>query len=195
MPRVPGPKKRILELFLSNVGKVLETPDIQAAGGGFPDWPRKIRALRRIDGYQILSRKDRPSLNPSEFVMETTERLPSFSPDISQKIRDWVFEQKLRTCQMCGYAAGDPDPFGGIDTVRLTISYIVATAHGGDDSPRNLCIRCTDCEEGMRNIVVHRPDQIALLTQVRRATIDNQEAILNWLLQKFSLEATAKQSR
>ena len=32
-------------------------------------------------------------------------------------------------------------------------------------------------------------DQIHLLAQIRRATINDQEAVLKWLLQKFNLEA------
>jgi hypothetical protein len=34
-----------------------------------------------------------------------------------------------------------------------------------------------------------KPDSIQLLAQTRRATIDVQRTLLNWLLQKFKLQA------
>jgi hypothetical protein len=35
-----------------------------------------------------------------------------------------------------------------------------------------------------------KPDQVHLLAQVRRATIDNQKVLLKWLLQKFKLKVS-----
>jgi hypothetical protein len=46
-----------------------------------------------------------------------------------------------------------------------------------------------------KNSALPKPDQIHLLTQIRRATIKDQEAVLNWLLQKFGLEAKQKIER
>lgn len=44
------------------------------------------------------------------------------------------------------------------------------------------------CDEGLQNTALPKPDRIHLLTQIRRATIQDQEAVLSWLLQKFNLE-------
>ncbi|MGH7941843.1 MAG: hypothetical protein ACREE6_17715 [Limisphaerales bacterium] len=60
---------------------------------------------------------------------------------------------------------------------------------GGDDSPLNLRAVCTNCNEGLQNTALPRPDRVHLLAQIRRATIDDQEAVLRWLLQKFKLES------
>jgi len=184
-----GSKELILNYFLVNIGKVLESKQIQKASGGAVEWARRVRELRNEEGYQILSHKDRADLKPGQYLLETTVRLPAFRRGISKETRAWVLERNGYTCQMCGVAAGDPDPLGGPRTVRLTIGHIKDKSKGGDDTPQNLRAICTNCNEGLQNTALPKPDQIHLLSQARRATIKDQEALLNWLLRKFKLKA------
>lgn len=51
---------------------------------------------------------------------------------------------------------------------------------------------CNECHEGLRGIALPKPDRVHLLGQVRRATIDDQEAVLEWLLGKFGLVSSKK---
>lgn len=81
---------------------------------------------------------------------------------------------------------------GGPRTVRLTIGHIIDKSKGSDDSPRNLRAICTNCNEGLQNTALPKPDQIHLLSQARRATINDQKALLDWLLKKFNLVASPK---
>jgi hypothetical protein len=192
MPRKPGSKQLILEVFLQNIGKVLESRDIQKASGGAVEWARRVRELRNEDGYQILSHKDRANLKPNQYLMETIDRVPSFARGISKETRAWVLERNGYTCQMCGVAAGDTDPLGGNRTVRLTMGHIIDKSKRGDDTPQNLRAVCTNCNEGLQNTALPKPDRIHLLAQIRRATIQDQEVVLDWLLQKFNLEAHKK---
>lgn len=192
MPRKPGSKQLILEFFLRNIGRVLESKDIQKASGGAVEWARRVRELRNQDGYQILSHRDRLNLKPNQYLLETIERLPAFARGISRETRAWVLERNGYTCQMCGVAAGDPDPLGGNRTVRLTMGHIIDKSKGGDDSPQNLRAVCTNCNEGLQNTSLPKPDRIHLLAQIRRATIQDQKAVLDWLLQKFNMEANKK---
>ncbi|MEO6724597.1 MAG: HNH endonuclease signature motif containing protein [Blastocatellia bacterium] len=194
MPRTLGSKQLILEFFLRNIGKVLESKDIQKASGGAVEWARRVRELRNEDGYQILSHKDRANLKPNQYILETIDRVPAFARDISKETRARVLERNGYTCQMCGVAAGDPDPLGGNRTVRLTMGHILDKSKGGDDTPQNLRAVCTNCNEGLQNTSLPKSDRIHLLAQIRRATIPDQEAVLNWLLQKFNLE-TKKRSK
>jgi len=187
-----GSKQLILEFFLSNVGRVLESREIQKASGGAVEWARRVRELRNEDGYQILTHKDRADLKPNQYLMETPKRVPGFARGISKQTRAWVLERNGYTCQMCGVAAGDPDPFVEGRTVRLTMGHIIDKSKGGDDSPQNLRAVCTNCNEGLQNTALPKPDQIHLFAQIRRATINDQEAVLNWLLRKFNLEAKKK---
>jgi len=103
-----------------------------------------------------------------------------------------VLERNGYTCQMCGVAAGDPDPLGGSRTVRLTMGHILDKSKGGDDTPQNLRAVCTNCNQGLQNTALPKPDRVHLLAQIRRATIPDQEAVMRWLLQKFNLEAKKK---
>jgi len=185
MTRKQGSKQAILDLFLNNVGNVLESRDIQAACGGAVEWARRVRELRNEDGYQVLSHNDRANLKPNQYLMETTKRVPAFRRDISKEVRALVLERNGYTCQMCGVAAGDPDPLGGPRTVRLAIGHIVDKSKGGSDSVENLRAVCTACNEGLQNAGPPKPSRIHLLSQMRRATIDDQQAVLHWLLAKF----------
>lgn len=197
MPREKGSKQRILEYFLSNIGKVLESRDIQAAGGGVVEWARRVRELRNEEGYQILSHKDRADLKPNQYLLETDKRLPAFRRNISKETRAWVLERNGYTCQMCGAAAGDPDPYNNSRTIRLTMGHIIDKSRGGDDTPQNLRAVCTNCNEGLSNTSLPKPDRIHLLAQVRRANIEDQKAVLDWLLAKFqssSARTSAKES-
>lgn len=183
-----GSKKKILAYFLSNVGKVLHSHSIQEASGGAAEWARRVRELRNEEGYQILSHKDRSDLKPGQYILETLVRVPAFKRGISKEIRAQVLERNGYTCQMCGVAAGDPDPLGGPRTVRLTIGHIVDKSKGGEDSLSNLRAVCTSCNEGLQNTALPKSDRIHLLSQIRRATIDDQRAVLNWLLAKFKIK-------
>ncbi len=186
MARQPGSKKLILEFFLQNIGKVLESRQIQTASGGASEWARRVRELRNEDGYQILSHKDKADLKPNQYLMESTKRIPAFARNISKETRAWVLERNGYTCQMCGLAAGDTDPYNSSRTVRLTMGHIIDKSKGGDDSAQNLRAICTNCNEGLQNSALPKPDQIHLLAQIRRATINDQQAVLQWLLKKYN---------
>ena len=170
----------------------MEGKDIHAASGGANEWGRRLRELRDEEGYQILSHKDRSDLRPGQYLIETIKRLPAFKRGISKETRAWVLERNGYTCQMCGVAAGDPDPLGGSRPVRLTMGHIKDKSKGGTDTPQNLRAVCTNCNEGLQNTALPKPDRIHLLAQVRRATIDDQEAVLEWLLGKFGLISRKK---
>ena len=186
MAQKQGSKKLILEFFLQNIGKILESRQIQAASGGASEWARRVRELRNEDGYQILTHKDRADLKPNQYLMETAKRIPGFARNISKETRAWVLERNGYTCQMCGLAAGDIDPYNPTRTVRLTMGHILDKIKGGDDSPQNLRAICTNCNEGLQNTALPKPDRIHLLAQIRRATITDQEAVLEWLLKKYN---------
>jgi len=184
--KISSSKQRILDYFLANVGRVLEAREIQEASGRAAEWARRVRELRNEEGYQILSHKDRRDLKPGQYILETIERVPAFRREITKETRAQVLERNGYTCQMCGAAAGDPDPFGGPRPVRLTMGHIKDKSKGGDDSPENLRAICDSCNEGLQNTAPPKPDRIHLLSQVRRATIDDQKAVLNWLSKKFA---------
>lgn len=187
MPVKKGSKALILDFLLANVGRVLEGGEIQDAAGGVSEWARRLRELRNEDGWQILSHKDLATLKPGQYLLQTTKRLPAFKRGISKETRAWVLERNGYTCQMCGLSAADPDPFNVNRTIRLTMGHIIDKSKGGADTPENLRAVCTNCNEGLQNAGLPKPDRIFLLSQIRRAKIDDQRAVFDWLAQKFGV--------
>jgi hypothetical protein len=185
MAKGQGSKQLILNFFLQNLGRVVESRDVQAASGGAVEWARRVRELRNEEGYQILSHKDRSDLKPGQYLLQTEKRVPAFKRGVSKETRAQVLERNGYTCQMCGNAAGDVDPHNTARTVRLTIGHILDKSKGGEDIPTNLRAVCTTCNEGLQNTALQKPDRVHLLAQIRRATIQDQRAVLEWLLTKF----------
>ncbi len=184
-PNGKSSRSRILRFLLDNQGRVLEWQEIREAAGGVEQWSRRMRELRDEEGYQILSHNDRADLHPGQYLMETDVQRPALPRDISAGTRSYVFERNGYTCQMCGAAAGDPDPLGGPRKVRLTLGHIIDKSKGGADDPANLRAVCTTCNQGLSNAGPQKPDRIQLVTQVRRAPIDDQLYLLDWLNAKF----------
>lgn len=179
-----GSGAKVLEFLLANVGRVVTSDQIRKASGA-SEWARRLRELRNEQGWQILSHRDRASLKPGQYILESTKRNPAFARNISKETRALVLERNGYTCQMCGMAAGDADPYNAGRTVRLTMGHIVEKDKGGTDDAGNLRAVCSNCNEGLQNISPPKPDKLQLLTYIRKATRDDQKAVLEWLLTKF----------
>lgn len=92
---------------------------------------------------------------------------------------------------MCGLTEDDVDPYDHTP-IRLEVSIISPPSCGGRLSPKNLRVICSCCSEGLQDTAPPKPDRVHLLSQIRRATIDDQQAVLDWLLNKFGLVAAKK---
>lgn len=186
MPRPMGSKARLRAHVLANIGRVMNSGELQEASGGAAEWARRLRELRDEEGYQILSHRDRADLKPGEYLLLTGERREVEPRLISKETRGVVLQRDGHTCQMCGLAAGDPDPYHPRRTVRLTMGHIVDKSLGGGDEPDNLRAVCSTCNEGLgANAPTAPPRRIELMRHVRRATLDDQRYALAWLKQKF----------
>lgn len=86
---------------------------------------------------------------------------------------------------MCGAVAGEPHPYDPTRRTRLQIGHIIDKSMGGSDDAANLRAVCSICNEGARNLTLDRPSARKLLIQVRRATGEDQVAVLRWLTTKF----------
>jgi 5-methylcytosine-specific restriction endonuclease McrA len=86
---------------------------------------------------------------------------------------------------MCGAVAGEVHPYDATRKTRLHLGHIIDKSLGGTDEPANLRAICSVCNEGASNITLTRPDLQKLLVQVRRATAQDQLAVLSWLQKKF----------
>lgn len=102
-----------------------------------------------------------------------------------------VFLRDGEVCQMCGARVGDLDPCDGTP-IHLTADFIAASEGKRAKAVKNMRVICSCCSDGLRGLLLPKPDRIHLLSQMRRATIDDQEAVLSWLLTKFGMVATKK---
>ncbi|MBA3724980.1 MAG: HNH endonuclease [Armatimonadetes bacterium] len=186
--RRPGSKQRIREYLLAHVGEVVTSHQLRdAAGSNVSEWARRVRELREDEGWQILTHNDTIELSPGQYILKeapTPNEGIVFGRPISAKLRAEVLDRNGFTCQMCGLTPGDIDPDTG-RTVRLHIGHIKDKNLGGKDELSNLRALCSTCNQGAKNITGEKPTGIWLLSQVRRAGIDEQRAVFEWLRKKF----------
>ena len=178
-------RDRLREHFLNNVGIVVDSDDLQKIGG-ISEWARRVRELRSDEGYQIFSHNDRSDLTPGQYILEDANPQPAFARTISKETRALILDRNGFTCQMCGAAAGEQHPYDTTRKTRLHIGHIVDKSHGGSDDPSNLRAICSVCNEGAANITPDRPSAVKLLTQLRRARIEDQLQARDWLNSKFA---------
>lgn len=85
---------------------------------------------------------------------------------------------------MCGLTPGDIDPHTG-RKVRLHIGHIKDKSLGGKDELSNLRSLCSTCNQGAKNVTGEKPSSIWLLSQIRRAGLEEQQSVYKWLKKKF----------
>jgi len=187
-----GARSKLREHFLNNIGKVLDSADLQSVAGGISEWARRIRELRDEEGYQILTHNDRANLKPGQYLLETAKPRPAFERTISKETRAFVLDRNGFTCQMCGAAAGETHPYDSTRKTRLHIGHIVDNSMGGTDDPSNLRALCSICNEGASNVTLEQPSYSKLLAQVRRAPNSDQLKLLDWLSSKFRSQSRGR---
>jgi predicted house-cleaning noncanonical NTP pyrophosphatase (MazG superfamily) len=184
-----GSRDKLRKYFLEHIGEVLDSDTLREIAG-VSEWARRIRELRNEEGYQILTHNDRSDLKPGQYLLEDSAPQPAFSREISKETRAYVLDRNGFTCQMCGAVAGELHPYDPSRKTRLHIGHIIDKSMGGTDAPSNLLALCSVCNEGASNLTLDRPSYEKLLIQIRRATSADQLKILDWLMKKFSKQAT-----
>lgn len=189
MPKRIGSKERIRRFLRDRVGQVVTSKQLQeAAGENVTEWARRVRELRSDEGWLIFSHLDDSSLKPGEYRLASAPPLLgdyAFSRPISARTRAQVLSRNGQTCQMCGAGAGEPDGRNPGRRVRLHIGHIVDRSHGGSDDLSNLRALCSTCNQGAQNLTPAPPDRVRLMTQIRRARVEDQKEVLKWLQKKF----------
>ena len=148
-----GSKEKIRQFLLANIGRVIESHELQEAAGGAVQYSRRLRELREKEGWPILSHLDSAELKPGQYLLREKPEKSSvvFSQGMSARIRAAVLDRNGFTCQMCGLTPGDMDPSTG-RKVRLHIGHIIDSSHGGKDELSNLRALCSTCNQGAKNI-------------------------------------------
>jgi hypothetical protein len=187
--RKPGSKERIRKFFLAHIGQVVTSIQLRdAAGTGVSEWARRVRELREQEGWPIITHNDSADLKPGQYLLNEKppeKRDVAFARGISTKLRAEVLDRNGYTCQMCGLTPGEIDPATG-RKVRLHIGHIKDKSLGGKEELSNLRALCSTCNQGAKNITGEKPTSIWLLSQIRRAGQEEQQAVFKWLRKKFN---------
>ncbi len=182
-----GSKEKIRQFLLANIGRVIESHELQSAADGAVQYSRRLRELRDEEGWPILSHNDTTDLKPGQYLLRekpVPKARPHFARAISARLRAEVLDRNGFTCQMCGLTPGEIDPSTN-RKVRLHIGHIKDKALGGKDELSNLRALCSTCNQGAKNITTEKASAIWLLSQIRRAGQDEQMAVYDWLRKKF----------
>ncbi len=145
-------------------------------------WTRRLRELRnpRHGGYTILSKRDRKSLRPDQYLFPTQERrAPQNTVRISGRVRADVLFRDSYTCQNCGLAKSQKYEDGR--AVTLHVAHNVADSHGGKPTADNCFTLCSLCNEAESNIGPDRPALAKTMSQVRKLPGHEQREIFEYL--------------
>ena len=177
-------KQRILDYFLQRVGQKVTTKELQAIAG-ISDYQRRIRELRKDDGYEIVSDKDRADLKPGEYILASATPGPSRQHGITQGVRRQVLIRNGLTCQMCGHGAEETYPDLPGRKVTLQVDHIDPN---GPSTPDNLRTICAACHEGRSDRVKPSPEVMNALQAIRAAPRNVQRDVYDFLKNKFNHE-------
>lgn len=154
-----GSKEKIRQFLLANVGRVIESHELQKAADGAVQYSRRLRELREQEGWLILSHHDSADLKPGQYLLRERPKerqLPKFARGISARLRAEVLDRNGFTCQMCGLTPGDIDP-NTERKVRLHMGHIKDKSLGGREELSNLRALCSSCNQGQKTSQRKRP--------------------------------------
>jgi hypothetical protein len=184
-PRKLGARTKLRAFFEANIGRVITTKELSEAAG-IHDYQRRIRELRNEEGMQILSHKDRDTLKPNEYLIETLTPLPVIARGISDKLRRHILERNGYTCQVCGAGAGEESLCEPGKKCRLEIDHNTPISQGGTDDEHNLRAVCVWYNKDKSNLKVPTTrDAISAMVMIRRQSRNVQLEIYEFLAKKF----------
>ena len=186
MVRQPSVKERLRRFFLEHQGQVVTAKQLQEVAGGRTEWARRVREIRREEGWPIRTHNDEADLRPGEYRLAGPPPEPgtyTFAPRVSQAQRARILQRNGYTCQACGVTIGETDSDGR--PVRLHVDHHEAHSLGGSISDLNLRVLCSACNEGAKNLTAQPPRWVWLLTQIRKASRGDQLRALAWLRDKY----------
>jgi len=85
-----GSKEKIRQFLLANIGRVIESHELQEAADGAVQYSRRLRELRDEEGWAILSHNDSTDLKPGQYLLRVKpprKKLPQFARTISSSCR------------------------------------------------------------------------------------------------------------
>ena len=198
-------KSLALEFLQHRLGEICTRSEIEEfvrdhRGGSAGEVTRRVRELRRVDGWAIETHLDAFDLSPGQYRLVSLEREAGPRRSVSQKTAYEVWERDGYTCQSCGLGAGEPDPNDLTRKIRLHIDHIVPQsawhARDGDwNELDNLRALCSNCNAGKKAFFKPSKPAMNLLEVVRAMPRSTQREVYEVLRNKFApAEASTRQA-
>ncbi|MFF2676818.1 HNH endonuclease [Arthrobacter koreensis] len=178
--------------FNVNVGDTVTMRELRKAlGDAIPNddehLNRRLRELRKRDGWEILSNKDDGRLAVGEYRITKQGWHPGLgtqrakSKGISASVRRRVLERDER-CTVCGVGPGEAYPDLPSTRAVMTIGHIVPSDRGGSSSDlNNLRVECKICNEPVRQ-EIRVPERLEeILPDVRKLKKAEAQKLMSWL--------------
>ena len=184
-------KKRVAHYLYDEVGEggkvSVEKVRRDISGPGLTQIDRRMRELREV-GWEILSYKDMPALQPDEHflkkvgdrIWEDGYRWPT--KRLTPATRRQVFDRDGQACAICGITFGTeyPDVPGTI--ARPMVGHIVPLQHGGTDELENLRAVCHLCNSTGAPAGPDPERVDALAREVEQLEPHDKQALAAWML-------------
>jgi hypothetical protein len=179
-------RKRLLEVFMANAGRVLTNSDLAERLGDHSDsWTRRLRELRepRFGGYEILTHNTSSELKPGEYLFPPQAyKEPSEQQRLKAATRAEVLLRDAYTCQYCGLTRGQRYE----DETPVSLRVRALDAKSGDVTASRcltMCSKCFDAEDTIRTL---RPPKDKLFASFLRLSTRDRIDFMNQLHDTFS---------
>lgn len=178
--------------FNVNVGDTVTMRELRKAlGDVIPNddehLNRRLRELRKRDGWEILSNKDDGRLAVGAYRITKQGWHPGAgtprakSRGISAAVRRRVLERDER-CTVCGMGPGETYPDMANTRAVMTIGHIVPSDRGGSSSDlNNLRVECKICNEPVRQEIRVPETLEEILPDVRKLKKAEAQKLMSWL--------------
>lgn len=179
--------------FNVKVGDTVTMRDLRKAlGDAIPNddehLNRRLRELRKRDGWEILSNKDDGRLAVGAYRITKHGWHPGSgmprakSKGISASVRRRVLDRDHERCVICGIGTGEAYAENPNTRAVMTIGHIIPNDRGGSSSDlNNLRVECKMCNEPVRQEIRVPETLDEILPDVRKLKKVEAQKLMSWL--------------
>lgn len=193
MIRQPTGLKKIRAFVLAKTGILVDQTELNQAFGK-SRWMSVVRYIRDYEGLDIELLPAGKTAEIQSLLLKSSIPKSYFSARIASHDRRALARRKGLSCKACGREAGDSDPTTPGRKIRLFVDLAVPPKDWEGRSLDNVEALCVACKEGFDSVNFRRCRPSRLIVSIRRATVADQLAALNWLIRKYP-DIARKQAR
>ena len=138
-------KDKILEYFITNVGKKVTGEELRYVANNHTGWARRVRELRTEHGWQIITKATgMPDLPIGVYVLADTRQAPEHDRVIPDPLRRQILQRDGYKCRNCGWSHEKWNPS---DPRHLEAHHTDPHGKGGKNNLENLISLCNICHD------------------------------------------------